>query len=348
VRMPIPQRAGYQYTGEFLCRERGQMSRDEWNAYVDQHESGTWWHRDEWLDYCLAYKRGVDVSFVVTAQDGTIAALVPLLIEGARFACGGSPIPSAPLDMQISEIAAAIVYDRITRLAMKFNIRDMEVAYYPTSPVQALDTEKAYQAYNISSLTQEDRSFRTRVLDLCLPQERRWQDVRKSWQAGRTGIARLRERYEVWLPDQHPLTAETFTLLHKKIYDSPRSEATYLLHEQWAREGFARVYLAVDRDGLARGGVLWFVYKDWAYYASNACDDPDVAKLLLWDSTCDLARQGIAYAELGWQGRATTLKGKNIELFKRGLGGQDWPIICASRIFQTPMSADIASREHHA
>ena len=68
--------------------------RWEWNEFVDHHPSGWFWHKCEWLTY-MGTRDGVqNLSFAVVDDDGKVAGICPLLLEGDEFA--GEKEPDSP------------------------------------------------------------------------------------------------------------------------------------------------------------------------------------------------------------------------------------------------------------
>jgi hypothetical protein len=75
-------------------RERFRDSRT-WNSFVDRHPSGTWWHRQEWIDYSLAYDSTlVDRSFAIVSEGlnyPQVVGICPALERDGLICMGDDP-----------------------------------------------------------------------------------------------------------------------------------------------------------------------------------------------------------------------------------------------------------------
>ena len=306
---------------------RSDIGKAEWNDYVHQHPAGWLWHRWEWLDYCLAYAGGTDHSFGLMSQDGKCVGLVPLVQEGDQFLMQRNPTVNKILSDGMQPFTGYIA-KRIQTVASIAGVRHAERMHWLTAPPINHATERV-DAQTLNALNMEDRSFRRRVVDL---RELNLSQVRKSY---RQFINKGNKKYVLNSHLNEKEACALFLDLHKNFYGHPRHERTYEIQQELCQRGIARVFLAMNDMGLCEGGCLWYCYKDMAYYASGVYPQDNVAQYLVWESMQMLAREGEAhhYADLGYQGRATTEKEKNIEFFKRGFGGTDWPVPCVRTTF---------------
>jgi hypothetical protein len=142
----------------------------------------------------------------------------------------------------------------------------------------------------------------------------------------------IKEKYQVWKPGEREWPMETYADLHRGHYGPVRSQQTYDLQSSWLELGVAKPYI-VTENGVPVGAILWYVYKGRAYYASGIYLEDNIAHAAVWESLTDLASTGVQYAEMGWQGYAKDQKGRAVEFFKRGFGGEDWTVNCLHRIF---------------
>lgn len=298
-----------------------------WNTFIDQHELGVWWYRQEWLDYCLAYRGGIDLSFLIVdmQRPESVCALVPLIVEGRTFALGGNPELVALIG-EVHEVlhiqAIAVTQKIIADAARQYRVGESRMMLIPIGP-----TDNQPPAFTCDGLESSDISFTTRVIDLTLPVAQRWAAVRKSYHQL---IRRGQEKYQVWKPGEFENPMETYADLHRGHYGPVRSSKTYELQAAWAQLGVARPYI-VTENGVPVGAILWYVYKSRAYYASGVFLEDNIAHVAVWESLTDLAVQGVRYAEMGWQGYAKDKKGLAVEFFKRGFGGDDWRVSCRHR-----------------
>ena len=75
-------------------RARFRNSRT-WNSFVDRHPNGAWWHRQEWIDYSLAYDPSlVDRSFAIVSEGMNypqVVAICPALERNGLICMGDDP-----------------------------------------------------------------------------------------------------------------------------------------------------------------------------------------------------------------------------------------------------------------
>lgn len=295
-----------------------------WNSYVDQHPDGWWFHRWEWLDYCLAYKQGQDFSFALVNDRQEVCGVCPVVIEGRQFAMGGNPTVTVIFSEGMLQLHDQIAH-HINTIAAMHGVGEGEMMNWITEPKPGLCIPE-----DILGPCASDASFKRRVIDLSLPEAVRWKQVRKSsHQLIRQADKTLKLNYS----EDPAQSLSSFLSMHKDFYGMPRSAATYNFQQSWAELGVAKAYLAYNGYGLQMGGVLWYVYKGIALYASGVYPQDNISHYLLWESMNDLAQQGVKYADLGYQDRAKTVKEEQIEFFKRFAGGEDWPVPCIHRVF---------------
>lgn len=322
--------------GPVQVQPRAMIGAQPWNEAVDHHKQGTWWHRYEWIDYCLAYKGGTDYSFA-TIADGKVIALCPIIHEGQTFALGGNPLvpgllaPNTPGELASASMGIMRNLVNITARHHGVAYADMMIPIVPSGPLKhAPSLECEYDNESID--------FSTRVVDLTVPSEKRWKDVRKSYHQL---IRRGQEQYTILHHSDGAFScgpATVYAVLHRDKYGDCRNPRTFDFQNKWVNQGAAHLYFSVH-DGKLFGATLWYVCKGLAYYASGVYLRDNVAHVALWESMNDLAERGIKYAELGWQGRAADKKGQAVEFFKRGLGGTDWPVPCLRKTFLTHQEA---------
>lgn len=301
---------------------------DLWNAFVDQHELGTWWYRQEWLDYCLAYRGGIDQSFLIVEgqKPDVVCTMVPLIIEGTRFALGGNPCLVALMgDVSGASHMQAVIATQhmIEQYRRQYGVQESSMMLVPVSK------DYVSAGFECDGFENIDTSFSTRMIDLTEPPEKRWAAVRKSYHQL---IRRGQEKYQVWKPDEFENPMATYVDLHIGHFGPVRPSDTYLRQDDLAKAGIARPYIITEK-GVPVGAILWYVYKGRAYYASGVYLEDNIAHVAVWESLTDLAANGVHYAEMGWQGYAKDQKGRAVEFFKRGWGGEDWPVNCLHRIF---------------
>ena len=312
--------------GYVIFVPRATIGHDVWDDYVLKHQDGWLWHTHSWIAYCLAYKGGADHSFAVATQDGKLVGIVPLIVEGTQFSMGGNPTVQMLLTQGLQPCVEHII-KRIEVVAHLAGVRISESMCWLTRPAEA--ELATIPADLLSPINQREVTFGRRMVTLTEPKEQRWACVRKSY---KQFIRQGQAKYDInkRTPEE---SYQVFLAMHDEFYGHCRPRKTYEIQQELCQKGFGRAYLATNDDGFNEGGILWYVYKGIAFYASGVYPQDNVSQYLIWASMCELATEGIQYADLGYQGRAKNEKEKNIEFTKRGFGGIDWPVPCVETIF---------------
>jgi hypothetical protein len=275
-----------------------------WNAYVDAHRLGTWWHRTEWLRYQLAYASGCENRSHLARDptDGRAIGLTPLIVLDGTAEMGGDcgPLPLA------DEGCAGTMLQLIAggRPAERIRVR--------SSWRDGIDAMKAPGA----------EWHLTRMLDVSRPYCDLWAGMRKSYQSL---VNQARATYDIWCGTDAELMACYEAV--KLETGTRRPAATYAEQAKWLTQGNGLVAVAYTKDTRRPVSAAYaIIYRDWAYYASGASAVKSIQHALQWAIIEELAaRNNVRWYELGWQGLAKDKKGRNIEFFKRGFGGQDVP-----------------------
>lgn len=272
-------------------------------------------HTHMWRQYCVAYRSGaIDRSFAVE-HDGQLVAICPLIQEDDQFTMGGEP-GLAPLQIWGGGIYQ-MLFEELDRLQAKHQIR--RIAFRCIPPLEEIDYVQA--GYR-------DISWSTRILDLTQSEADLWHDIRKGHKAD---IRKAERRYMIVADGRENGGGliDVYRYVHERAHPGARSARTYQYQWQWWRQGFAMAAVATDESVI--GAAYFLLYKDVAYYASSASLIPDIMAAILWRAMLALKARGIKTLELGWQGKATDEKGKQVEHFKRGMGGIDVPIYAVER-----------------
>lgn len=282
-----------------------------WDAAVDLHPDGWFWHTSRWLDYCLAYCPGAtDHSFVVI-EDGDPVALVPLVKEGEAFTMGGHP-GACPLVFRDS--AWPIVERLVSMTGTLLKVGRWAVRWQPR-PIPP-PTPPGSQWRNIS--------WPSFVVDL-----------RQDEDALRAGLRKGNRQQVRQLEGSHLLCeradAEAVMVAHRLHRESAgretRPQRTWDLMAEWAMDGYLLTALGcqrhVEADGPWRGMAMVVRYKQEAYYASGATLDRGLSVGLIWRLMLALKAGGTEAFEVGWGPRpGDTDKERAISVFKAGFGGR--------------------------
>lgn len=292
--------------------DRADLPAGVWDAFVDAHPGGWFYHTSHWLDYSLAYTPGaVDQSFVVTSDGEAveIVALVPLITLDGNLVHGGQITPAPILKLTRSAAAAAMAStESVERVGVPLPIQMRPGVVPQGQPPQGtrLDTVGTY------------------VIDVYQPEATLWRNLRKSYKS----LIRKAERTYVIAAYGTPKAVQFAYGLHRKCAGrETRSSATWELMAAWATAGFAFTVVASTTTLKPVAYAYIIKYKEWSYYASGASDEADVAHALQWHAIKTLKAGGYGAYEIGAAAMPqSTTKDKGIAHFKAGFGGREVPV----------------------
>ena len=297
-----------------ICVPRGDVPTLKWDAFIERHHGGWFWHTSRWIDYSLAYTAvATDCSFAVIDKD-ELLAIVPLVLSPThQLVMGGQVTPCPLFDWGTADRPAlarmvtqrAVSVTGTTGLPIQLHPR----ANQPNAEPPATVTPVVTDTY-VVDLRDDNATIRARF--------------RKSYKS----LINQAERKYVITSDAYASTVEVAHQLHVDVsLRETRPALTWALMGQWAQEGYAFTVLARARDhGLPVGYIYVIVYKQWAYYASSAVCRPNVAHGLQWTAMLHLKELGVPFYELGHSADADApRKEQGIAHFKAGFGGGTRP-----------------------
>jgi hypothetical protein len=176
-----------------------------------------------------------------------------------------------------------------------------------------------------------DASWRTRVVDLRPDEATLWRGLRRSYRA------LIQDAESAWHLDICEAAAiDDFREMHTRVAGrTTRPLESWRLMRHWVKTGALVLVGARQRQVLRHVGFAGFERDGaWAYYGHAATEVDDVGAALIWTAMKYLKAVGVTRLELGWQGEATTTKGRGIEFFRRGFGGVDVPADEGDRAWQ--------------
>lgn len=295
------------------------IGHKEWDRFCAESSGAWFWHTSRWLAYQEA-RGATNLSFGL--QDGDrIVAICPLILEGEaerRFTVEGHPgaWPAFKdwLPRPVLVEAKEAIADHVAQLASLHGIHSATFRSCPlTSMSPCLPGFSSRQAWA------------SRIVDLTQNKKQLHAGLRKSYRALiNRGLRELK------------FTIGPFHVC-KELHagaagHQTRPDETWQMMWDWEIEGNGIASIAL-RGNWPVGFVYFILYKNCAYYASGASLEPDVQHALIWHSILRLMEKGIRSLELGWQGQAQDEKGKAIEFFKAGFGGEDVPVVVIERRF---------------
>lgn len=284
-----------------------QECREQWNAFVDAHPRGWWYHRADWLEFEALQPEYTQHSFAVT--DGvTLLTICPLLISQS----GTAILPDGPLPRPLERVGMDFEMARTVAIQVAEHIRSLGTVHEWVRRGEALLPDPCCP---------NTEGWPTRVLDLTQTEDILHADIRKSYQSL---INRGIERLEFC---EGPMMVDEMQMLRQEA-GRPYSRVAHEMMRRWVEQGYALCVAAKDKATEKFVGVNYFLaYKGCAYYMSGVHAEDNVAHALQWRSIQHLRRVlHVKRYEIGWQGHAANGKEKNIEHFKAGFGGEDKPL----------------------
>jgi hypothetical protein len=329
-----------------------------WDEFCNNTPGAWFWHTTDFLKYQHAYRPEVaTLPLHFTARrNGKVVGICPLAKETIKrgeitypvFSLGEDLIPgpivesSLPLSDRDRILKTMLrEVDRLASIhgAAKVGFRADGLAPRFLEPVNV-------PIHDLLDFGFMDVSIRTQVIDLRLPLDQLWSDVRKRYHS----LIHKGERQFVFrVLNQNDITEKGFgayQALHRKAAGRlTRPLETFQRMLNWIQKGDA--FLAqLEKDGAVASSVLVIVYKGKAYYASG-CNDPELENLypmghlLQWKIIVELKKLGVSHYELGWQpgvstfGMSSTPKELSIASFKRAFGGFTLPLYRSLKYYNT-------------
>lgn len=284
---------------------RRDVPAEYWNALVEAHAHGWWWHTTHWLDYCLAYAPGsVDRSFAVIV-DTKVAAVIPLVLLDGKMSFGGQPFFAGPIFANDNQAVMQFAWEEATVRAGREALRISARPGWTSPPGAPPGGRRVDYLTHVIALT--DGS-----------EEAQWTRVRKSYKS----LIRSTERDCKIKIETSGRIALAHALHVAAAKRETRSQATWNLMAAWVKDGHAFVVEAYNGGGVGVGYAYVIYWKEWAYYASGACLEADRSHALQWHALRLLREAGCKYYEIGHDAPANaSKKEQGIAHFKAGFGG---------------------------
>lgn len=298
-----------------------------WDAFVYEHPEGWFFHRETWVDYCLHYRPGAKDLSIALVDGDRVLAVAPLVKEGAHVTMGGHP-GSAPLYDWREDWQRIALGDAVRMTAFNGGCQSVAFRSFP-----GVADYEGRPLLRLGPGGWRTHDWPTHVVRLGQrPEEHLWMGLRKSYRQ----LTRRTERERI-VPvvtcDDWPVPI--CQRLHRAAAGRvTRSPTTWDLMARWLRGGDAMVALVSalrDPQMPLVSPPSWVGYayvlrwKGWAYYASGATIEPDVAHALQWAVIRELRARGETDGyEIGWGVRpGDSEKERGIALFKSGFGGEE-------------------------
>jgi|TARA_R110002020_G_scaffold166144_9_gene354002 hypothetical protein len=320
------------------------LVRDEWNEFVDKHPAGWWWHRNEWLDYSLAYGDCItnDRSWALY-DNNEVHAIFPCIEEKksrdavGRAAMGGTPCAGPLLGEHFTDNAD----EALMLLSVESKMLSRPLAWrwsYNNDHVEEL-VDALIRRISSNGFNAFRTGWWTSVVDVDRPEKERWKNIRKSY---KSVINKANKTYDIeWSDDFN-----SYQKLHRDATNNCRGNfLTYIHQKRWMDAGFGKIVTAKER-GVGNAGesvtpaplqrvtagaspasstiasAYVIQYKDRAYYASGPSIRENVQAACLWEAM-QVVR--VPQFEVGWM--AEPDGSANVEFFKKGFGGRMEPVL---------------------
>lgn len=299
-----------------MIQPADQIAEADWDRVVTHAPVGQFWNLSGWRRYSMAYAGpgAEDHSFGVITADG-LAAVCTLIWEPQHkaFTLGGDPGPMPAFwrgEALREALAHAAGCAKAKETGLTFRMPAGRSGAYPAKEFGWIEG-----------------GWTSRCISLGYASAVLWRGMRKSYHAL---VHRTERTHRLVLSVSDALMPD-YQALHKATVGTvlPRPDETYALQGQWLREGRALLLGAQARDTDQWDGFVYlFLHHDLAYYGSGPSRGiSGVMHGLHWAAIRECAARRLLTYEMGWQQHAQDEKGKGIEMFKRGFGGQDVPLV---------------------
>jgi hypothetical protein len=195
---------------------------------------------------------------------------------------------------------------------------------YKTSP---LADDHDFDSNPLWAIEYDLSLHQTVVLDLTQTREQLWQGVRKSYHS-------IIHRAEELFCIEESQSLMPFRILHHEVFGNVRSEQTFIIQQQWMKQGNAMsVVASIRADEGTQANIaaaFWILYEGCAYYMSGPSIEKNVQHAVIWKSIELLKAKGIRLVETGEVCDGTE-KEVSVQHFKAGFGGSVYPFTVARR-----------------
>lgn len=335
------------------------IGADTWNAFALASDDAWFWHTTQWLEFVAEVGRSShlgDLSFGIV-KDGKLSGICPVVLEDRdgfrRLTYLGEfiPCPAFANDLDAAQRTQLLAWyaGELDRLAAENAAAYTRVAVPALAPRR--NTPSMPSINPLVRLGFLDLGWMTQIVDLDVPEDALWHDIRKGH---RSDIKRAARDVSVSIWDRETITPERFAAyqaLHAKAAGRvTRTQRSFDIMREWIETGQA-ILAEASIDGRAVACAIQIVFGAGAYYASG-CKDPDfdhipAAHAVQWECVRWLKAHGIRHYDIGVQHfsaqwiHVPTEADLGIAAFKRGFGGRTAPIMTAEKFY----SAEMLDRE---
>ena len=317
-----------------------------WEQFLQRNSDVSPFYSLAWMEYQVAYSEDrlkEDLSFVVLAAEGSVAAICPLYLEQyaetKRLSYRGEYLESLRAPLIANDVSPKSrdklrqeLFDEIDRIAQFTGAAKCNFIVDP------LCGDSQREGYNyLTRYGYLDASLTTVLIDLNKNAGELWKDLRASYKALINKSERI---YKTFSLDANSITREKFDAYvevhHKAAGRITRPQLTFDIQYAMLVNNQACL-IGVEINGTWAGFAYFLHSKHSAYYGSGA-EDPELVTetplgpVMQWAAIKYYADTGLRYIELDNQYfgpqlfESPSAKDMNISFFKRGFGGSLTPL----------------------
>ena len=274
-----------------------------------------------------------DDSFVVLADSGEVAAIVPLYcfrdetgILEYRYAETylRAPLISGSPYTKKYEKTQRFVFDHIEKLAKKNGVRAHKAM------IEGVELLEGRHYYNyLTVFGYSDEPAVCQLIKSSMDVKDLWSDVRKSYKSLINRAAKNFDYETVSSSNYDFGKCEDYRKLHFKAAGrQTRSLESFHLMYNMVKNNHAFILLVREKSGVPAASHFFYYSGAYCFYASSAVNpdlpsDSGAGHLALWQGVITAREMGCRFIDMGqlWINPDSSEKEKNIALFKKGFGG---------------------------
>lgn len=326
-------------------RQYSEIDEEEWNDFCLNSDSAWFQHTSFWIEYTMNMcfqGNSINRSFGVFV-DNQLQAVVVVIEEDTygtsqrELAMSGFPCPYPAFENNISKkLKKRIEKDIFEKI---LSICEVDYINFYVCPLIKLVSGKGLIVNPIVKWGFHDTSLSTNILALNQPSDEIYRSFRKGCKSDiKLG---LKSNYHLKILDKETYSKEKF-LDYKEVHFNAtgrktRPDETWECMEDWVKKGLAVLALVYDKEQTVIGAAFVNLYKKRGYYQSGAIlpeyqTKKGIGHLMQWEIIRYLEKIDCEFYELGWNWNpnisqeVADLKMLGISRFKRGFGGEEYPL----------------------
>jgi len=317
------------------------MHEEDWNNFCEKEKDAWFWHTADRIQHVIAVagKHVNNQSFAILSNS-TIVAIVPLIISAEsddrsviNYSGWGTPFPVIAKSVSDSskKQIKSIIFNNIDNISNTYKVDKVLLSKF----YQLTNSSDHYCYYNeLVELEYINATIYTSVIDLRLDEKTIFSMLRKNH---KRDVKKYSDIIECLFLDKDEISLEDVELF-KKFYfkvagKNTHPDKVFDIFYKMIGEGNAMLVRASIND-VNVGYVFLVTYKRQVYYLMGAQvnNDYPVVKVILYKSMVYLRQLQFCSFEVGRMEfesspfLSTDAKRKEISSFKKGFGGDIYPI----------------------